>query len=539
VKKLKYVSLLVTSLTISSCTFFYKSEINDTITNKVIEYENKIENVENDFLSAEYDYIFSSNGYAVLQNDGENIVVDKNGEVIFSTKKYDISAVYKELISVKSLETSLHGLIAKDGNIIIKPQYEESLMFTDDLAIVGKNKKLGFINMRNELVIDYEYEWAMPFTEGIATVGIGNEFWFINTEGDILGAPYEIIGTDIFRFPAFMEYSEGYTAYFEHNENVFNSEFVLGVYWGFLDRNGDVAIPAKYLTVNPFKEGLALVQTQNHEWVYIDKDDNIVLETGGSNFSENLAYYENGFIDKNGNVVFKLPKGYRVNYSVGKGHDTFNYGMIVAYKEDDNGISFCVINTSGDAIKEIDITTNINDKVQIINENFIAVKKDDKWKLVFLGNEKTENEIIKSDAELVEEIVSKVKEKIGLHDWKMLDIGMPVEACWSPMGSGAFVALLDGNGDWSEEHSFIKLVSFQGTYEYELLGRGSEKAYYFEEFMEQVNKKSPENIALNNIIQKDLIITFEFSDGSEIVFDRFYKEIEENISEFIEWKNIF
>ena len=43
------------------------------------------------------------------------------------------------------------------------------------------------------------------------------------------------------------------------------------------------------------------------------------------------------------------------------------------------------------------------------------------------------------------------------------------------------------------------------------------------------------NVILKNYWQKDLIITLEYIDGSEVVFDRYYKEIEENQWQFLRY----
>ena len=62
-----------------------------------------------------------------------------------------------------------------------------------------------------------------------------------------------------------------------------------------------------------------------------------------------------------------------------------------------------------------------------------------------------------------------------------------------------------------------------------LYGKGGTKSDYVEEFMKQINKKREDNVYLHNFIQKGLVMTLEFSDGDIIVFNRYYKEIEENL----------
>jgi hypothetical protein len=84
--------------------------------------------------------------------------------------------------------------------------------------------------------------------------------------------------------------------------------------WGYIDRTGNLAIPALYKNAEPFSEGLAAVHTGGL-WGYIDPNGRMILPPRfrfARPFSEGLAAVEeNGrwfFIDKNGNTAIGLDK---------------------------------------------------------------------------------------------------------------------------------------------------------------------------------------------------------------------------------------
>ena len=89
-----------------------------------------------------------------------------------------------------------------------------------------------------------------------------------------------------------MEYSEGLTAFFISDPLAprgFGSGYTGPGYWGFLDTEGNEAIPAVFLHVRPFRNGLAVVQTADNRWVYIDREGNEVMAVPEDYFSFDSA----------------------------------------------------------------------------------------------------------------------------------------------------------------------------------------------------------------------------------------------------------
>ena len=138
--------------------------------------------------------------------------------------------------------------------------------------------------------------------------------------------------------------------------------------------------------------------------------------------------------------------------------------------------------------------------------------------------------VFQTDAQLIEKFALKVKET-SIIDREILNINRPVRLFWCPTcGYDILIYALDDKGGFSKDHDHI-YFSFHPPF-YEDYTRGGSKAHFGEQFIEQANKKRFNGLALTNFIVKDLIVTLEFSDGSKVIFDRYYKEIEENLDAF-------
>jgi len=82
------------------------------------------------------------------------------------------------------------GFLDKEGNFLIKPQFNDVQPFYDGLAAVQLKRggKWGYIDKNGELVIPYEYDFATPFNNGLAVVK--NDpllpLAYINKQGEIV-----------------------------------------------------------------------------------------------------------------------------------------------------------------------------------------------------------------------------------------------------------------------------------------------------------------------------------------------------------------
>ena len=56
------------------------------------------------------------------------------------------------------------------SEILIKPQYEDALDFSEGYAAVKKDGKWGYIDETGKVVVDFQFDWAGYFCEGVAVV---------------------------------------------------------------------------------------------------------------------------------------------------------------------------------------------------------------------------------------------------------------------------------------------------------------------------------------------------------------------------------
>ena len=69
------------------------------------------------------------------------------------------------------------GFINTKGEIVIQPKLKDAGYFSENLApFENKSGKWGFINKNGEIVIKPRFGWALSFSEGLALVQVG-ELW--------------------------------------------------------------------------------------------------------------------------------------------------------------------------------------------------------------------------------------------------------------------------------------------------------------------------------------------------------------------------
>ena len=148
--------------------------------------------------------------------------------------------------------------------------------------------------------------------------------------------------------------------------------------WGFIDKNGEVIIPLKYEDAQSFSEGLAAVEIDN-KWGYINKEGeiNIIPEfDAASSFSQNLAPVKRqgkwGYINKDKEVV--IPFNFDAAYP-------FSEDLAVVRSNNKEGF----INKAGSFI----IPPKF-DYALPYSENLAGVNINNKWGFI----DKTGNQVI-------------------------------------------------------------------------------------------------------------------------------------------------
>jgi hypothetical protein len=69
------------------------------------------------------------------------------------------------------------------GKVVIEPQYDYALDFSEGLVAVRRNGKWGFIDKTGKVVIKLQYDFVSGFSEGLAVVQNGRKWRYIDPSG--------------------------------------------------------------------------------------------------------------------------------------------------------------------------------------------------------------------------------------------------------------------------------------------------------------------------------------------------------------------
>lgn len=178
-----------------------------------------------------------------MQNSSSGILYgykDKNGNIIVHPF-YQKAGGFGETGIALVMDAGFWHYINVYGQKLVRPypvNYKPDT-FSEGLAryVDYSRLKTGFINDKGEIVIKAEYEDALPFSDGLAGVC---EFTSSN----------------------------GF-----NNKGVFSQSDYMK--WGFINKKGEMVIPALYHKITPFKNGKAVVYTQDKKKIIIDKQGRI------------------------------------------------------------------------------------------------------------------------------------------------------------------------------------------------------------------------------------------------------------------------
>ena len=228
--------------------------------------------------------------------------IEKMSKIKHDMKNYLLSIgseFYEGLASILigDWETGKWGFIDKQGSTIIPFEFDKIHYFSEGLAAVTKNKKttnpdsvfswdVGFIDKQGNVVIPFEYGEVLfgGFKNGMCCVCKEDEdhYGFIDKKGNVIipliygSFDCEWSGTELYFDP----FHEGLVSAFKGSylKKNKNGHYVSHGKWGYLDRQGNVIVPFRYIYASNFHYGKAKVTKKNifgkEQTFYIDKQGN-------------------------------------------------------------------------------------------------------------------------------------------------------------------------------------------------------------------------------------------------------------------------
>jgi len=239
--------------------------------------------------------------------------------------------------------------------------------FSEGLAVVYIEGKMGYINNSGDIVIDPRFEWADRFSEGLAPAKIDGEFGYIDMSGTFVIEP---------RFEEAYPFSDGLARVMDEDGK-----------YGYIDHSGEYAIEPKFDMARDFSEGLARAGTgprsvetprgfinSDGEYVIPPELEGIDTSGDGADFFEGKALFAQkewtgdylvdikcGFIDKAGTIVIEPMYAYA---------DHFSEGLAAVQIDGKWGY----IDSAGNIIIEPQF-----DNAGTFSEGLASVKLEDKW----------------------------------------------------------------------------------------------------------------------------------------------------------------
>lgn len=249
-------------------------------------------------------------GVARVRKDGKWGVINKKGNVVFPCE-YDSIEPFSDNTALAKKE-DLSYYIYLDGRPILKlPQDIEFYSYSSGLAKVKQDGKYGYIdNRKGYFIVEPFYDEASDFYGEYAVVRKDGQSYVINKRGRKIKVDYPLTAEN-----TVLSSEEG-SGFIKQEENKY--AFVKGNKASFTVYNYN------YSKVNPFKEGLALVDAANVlKFITPEGLSSILLrdyDAAGS-FSEGMAWVSSkgkyGFIDKEGNLVIDTIFSYTSDFKDG------------------------------------------------------------------------------------------------------------------------------------------------------------------------------------------------------------------------------
>ncbi len=168
--------------------------------------------------------------------------------------------------------SGLWGFKNAQGIVVIEPQFYFANNFTGSIAAVADKNGCYYIDLQGNrlaikpFVIDNGPDY---FREGMARFIENGKIGFLDREGQVVIKA---------RFQFVTSFSEGLAAFCQNCQFIKQGEHTIpkGGKWGFINQKGEIVIPPKFDEVKQlFQQGKAVVRIKD-KWLTINKSGQII-----------------------------------------------------------------------------------------------------------------------------------------------------------------------------------------------------------------------------------------------------------------------
>lgn len=245
----------------------------------------------------------------VVEKDGFPTAIDTKGKVQIEAKEVHGVGCFSDGLAAFCIEEKpyhyLWGYMNTSGKVVIEPQFKFADNFSDGLAVVETDKGWCYVDTKGKLVLQHIFnEKPEQFHNGRAVVeadDMNHLMALVDKNGkQVTSAEYQKIlpDGDIFLFVkldqlGWMDKDGKVLFTLENGMSVRGfggaelAAFIKDGKWGYLDRKGQITIPAQYDGAFPFSGGHAVVMKDQHIGIINEKGEFVVNPT----FSHNTIYH--------------------------------------------------------------------------------------------------------------------------------------------------------------------------------------------------------------------------------------------------------
>ena len=218
-----------------------------------------------------------------ISKDETHFIYD--GKKLFDKNFKQVLKFHAEGLAPVCDETGWYH-INMQGNVVYKERYDRAFGYYFEKATVIKNNKWFHIDIYGNKIYNKKFAWCGNFQENICTVrDFDNKYFHIDKNGnEIYPEKYRYAGDFKDGF-AVVKLKNGLCKHLDKQGKALNNKlFVdLGVFhksfatakdkngWFHIDRNGNGLYKERYLMIEPFYNGYALVENFKNKKLIIDE----------------------------------------------------------------------------------------------------------------------------------------------------------------------------------------------------------------------------------------------------------------------------
>ena len=172
---------------------------------------------------------------------------NKAGKEIIAPRYDDAAPAFKEGMAYVGVSADGHtkyGYINTKGVEVIAPFFSNAENFSESLAAVRTDQGYGYIDKKGDFVTAVTYDSAADFSDGLAVIEKNDKYFVINKKDEIqITFPDDMLPAGAFH--------DGLIV-------VCRKDKQLGFCFGYMGKNGQMAIPFDYVAADGFRDGKAM-----------------------------------------------------------------------------------------------------------------------------------------------------------------------------------------------------------------------------------------------------------------------------------------